>query len=222
MNDENKEMIKIREQYVQIMREELLGPGSEISVPNAEHEIITENPEERYTLGVLYPAGKRMNADNADRFYEDSEENPEEETDIEETDYMSGQRSSVDRQDGTAGKESDREAYVEGSNLDEEISLASQNKPASMGIIFLAEGDTDTVNCTVRFGTYRRTMMTDVKVPFVPENAESFEMPTELTPYAVYDRKERLLRANTAERTETNLTPVSSADKGAFWICARS
>lgn len=208
MNDENKEMIKIREQYVQIMREELLGPGSEISVPNAEHEIITENPEERYTLGVLYPAGKRMNADNADRFYEDSEENPEEETDIEETDYMSGQRSSVDRQDGTAGKESDREAYVEGSNLDEEISLASQNKPASMGIIFLAEGDTDTVNCTVRFGTYRRTMMTDVKVPFVPENAESFEMPTELTPYAVYDRKERLLRANTAERTETNLTPA--------------
>lgn len=48
------EMIKARDEFIALVKAELLGPGSEVSVPDAEHELITTVPEKRYSIGILF------------------------------------------------------------------------------------------------------------------------------------------------------------------------
>lgn len=60
------EMIRARDEFITLIKKELLGPGSEVSIPDEEHELITASPEKRYSIGILFPQGKRMNADNGD------------------------------------------------------------------------------------------------------------------------------------------------------------
>ena len=64
---ENKsEMIKARDEFIALVKAELLGPGSEVSVPDAEHELITTVPEKRYSTGILFPKENKMQADGND------------------------------------------------------------------------------------------------------------------------------------------------------------
>ena len=62
--DIRQNLIGTREQYIKSIHDELLGPGSEISIPDAEHEIISGVPEVRYSIGVLFPQKNKMEADN--------------------------------------------------------------------------------------------------------------------------------------------------------------
>ena len=48
-------MISAREEYIGIIRDELLGPGSEFSLPDKEHELISSTPTSRYSVGILFP-----------------------------------------------------------------------------------------------------------------------------------------------------------------------
>ena len=60
------EIIGARDEFIVLIKKELLGPGSEVSVPDAEHELITASPEKRYSIGILFPQGRKMKADNGD------------------------------------------------------------------------------------------------------------------------------------------------------------
>lgn len=71
-----KAMISAREEYIEIIKAELLGPGSEFSLPDAEHEIISTTPISRYSIGILFPQGNVVNHDN------------EEATELEEVDNL--------------------------------------------------------------------------------------------------------------------------------------
>ena len=78
------DMIKTREEYVDLIKKELLGPGSEICIPDLEHELISTRPEQRYSIGILFPKNNRMNVDADDvvNVITNSEvEEPEEEND---------------------------------------------------------------------------------------------------------------------------------------------
>lgn len=57
-------MISAREEYINIIKSELLGPGSEFSLPDAEHELISSTPTSRYSVGILFPQGNEVNQDN--------------------------------------------------------------------------------------------------------------------------------------------------------------
>ena len=61
-----KDYLSARDQYIALIKAELLGPGSEISIPDPEHELVTNSPDVRYSIGVLFPKNNRMNADNDD------------------------------------------------------------------------------------------------------------------------------------------------------------
>ena len=39
-----KELIKARDEYIEGIKSELLGPGSEFSIPDSEHELISSSP----------------------------------------------------------------------------------------------------------------------------------------------------------------------------------
>ena len=60
MADLQKDLLRMRSSIVEIMRAQLMGPGSEISYPDADHELISEAPSDRYSVGILYPQNQKF------------------------------------------------------------------------------------------------------------------------------------------------------------------
>ena len=54
-----REFLSARDEYITRVKEELLGPGSEISIPDSEHELITNSPDVRYSIGILFPKNNK-------------------------------------------------------------------------------------------------------------------------------------------------------------------
>ena len=65
-DDTTKTLIEVRKEYIELVKKELLGPGSEISVPDEAHELITNSPDVRYSIGILFPRNNQINANNDD------------------------------------------------------------------------------------------------------------------------------------------------------------
>ena len=200
MTDKQK-MIKTRDEYIDLVKKELMGPGSEISIPDEEHELISDAPNTRYSVGVLFTQNTKMNADNNDasRVEElDSDVQPEEET------------IKIDNEEGFV-KHHHAEENADEENLDEEIGLATQNMPSSMGITFFIKGDCNRVNCSVSFATYRKALAIDCRIPYdnIPED---YELPEELD-YCVYlDRKEKTLRLTSGGLKRKSIIAIKERD----------
>ena len=64
-------MLCAREEYIQAIRADMLGPGSEFSLPDAEHELIASPPAARYSLGILFPQGNLLRHDGDETITED-------------------------------------------------------------------------------------------------------------------------------------------------------
>lgn len=118
MNDFQKDLLKLRKDIMDNMRAQLMGPGSEVSYPDAEHELISESPAKRYSVGVLYPQNQKFGDNDAEDLLgnetEGYEDVPEEE--LEENKEKSFSKFKDD-------------------SLDEETNLAQQNKPSSLGCL---------------------------------------------------------------------------------------
>lgn len=185
--NEMQNLVKAREEYIDLIRRELLGPGSEVSIPDAEHELITTSPEKRYSIGILFPKNNKMNADN------DDTERPDENADDEE-DEATEMEDSGDKEEGGTFNRTDDDAYPEEANLDEEVSLAAQNMPSSMGIMFFVNGDTNTVQLSLKFATYRKALLEDCRIPFMVSAESGYVVPPELESYLFYDRNEGCLK----------------------------
>ena len=126
MNDFQKDLLNLRKKIADALRAELLGPGSEISYPDAEHELISEYPSDRYSVGILYPQNVKF-GDN-DAVKEENAAEPDEDVAPEET---------------TEGEESTRDHHTmyKDDAFDDDVNMAQQNKPSSMGLTFFVEGD---------------------------------------------------------------------------------
>lgn len=174
-------MLNTRDEYIKLIRQELLGPGSEISIPDHEHELISNAPHTRYSIGILFPHNCKMNAENDDvaRSEADGDAADSEEAEIEENESAEAKN--------TKYKDDDYEDLKDNENLDEEISLAAQNMPSSIGMTFFARGNTDTIHCNVQFGTYRHAKAPDCKIPFHPQDPKTYVVPSELDAYIHYD-----------------------------------
>src|SRR5690554_365992 len=141
-----EQMISARQKYIELIKSELLGPGSEFNIPDKEHELISSNPINRYSVGILYPQGNQVNQDNdeTDLRGENNEDDITENMDL------------VLKDEETIGTTSKRNRHYEydetaDENLDEEISLSAQYMPSSMGISFIVKGNSDVVRGSVSF-----------------------------------------------------------------------
>ena len=178
-------MIEARDEYIGLIKSELMGPGSEFPIPDAEHELISSSPLSRYSVGILFPQGNKIEHDNDETVITD-EDLPEEhlEDDISDAPIISGSKQGRFLQyDETADE-----------NLDEEIGMATQYKPSSMGITFLTKGKPEKVHCKVSFATYRNALLSDCIAPYEPEGTGSYTVPPELSQYMEYDNQNRLFR----------------------------
>ena len=180
-------MLNTRDEYIKLIRQELLGPGSEISIPDHEHELISNAPHTRYSIGILFPHNCKMNAENDDvaRSEADGDAADSEEAEIEENESAEAKN--------TKYKDDDYEDLKDNENLDEEISLAAQNMPSSIGMTFFARGNTDTIHCNVQFGTYRHAKAPDCKIPFHPQDPKTYVVPSELDAYIHYDAETEIV-----------------------------
>ena len=177
-------MIETRKEYIGLIKKELLGPGSEISIPDKEHELISSSPKSRYSIGILYPKNNQINADNDDTtkaendtaLQNEEQQMPEIENDSSE---------SISAINSSAGNED--EFDYEEENLDEEIGLAAQNMPSSAGITFFTSIPVDRVTCKIKFATYRRALSTDCKLPIKVKDPTTFQLPLELAQTIRFD-----------------------------------
>lgn len=183
-NDGIKEqLIVAREEYINLIKAELLGPGSEYSVPDAEHELISSSPISRYSVGILYPQGNQVNQDS-------DETAPvtggDEESELETTKVFQ-QNESENSSSSSCSREFEFDETAD-ENLDEEISLSAQYMPSSMGITFIVNGNTDLVHGNVSFATYKNAKIPDCIIPFAPEDPEHYSIPAELAHKMFYDK----------------------------------
>lgn len=158
-----EECLSARRTLFDNLYKEVVGPGSgessinetPCSLPDKEHELITDLPEDRYYVGVLYPTkDNKMNADN-DMSVPDTggvDEDAEETGSVEEE----------------TGKYSDLAATtgLNDDTMDEVIALSTQDKPSSVGITFIVDRDIDNIVVDVSFATYRHALYTDSRVPY--------------------------------------------------------
>ena len=178
--------LRARDEYIELIKQELLGPGSEVSIPDKEHELITNAPDIRYSIGILFPKNNKLNADSDDVARVEVEESVE----ALEEEEPAGQPESEDSPNEKAAAVTSAEE----DNLDEEISLASQNMPSSLGITFLTSSEPQIVNCSVEFATYRQAKADDCKIPFYPEHSDTYEVPISLSPYVYFDKSDGCLK----------------------------
>lgn len=195
------ELIQAREEYIELIKKELLGPGSEISLPDEEHELISDSPNTRYSVGILYPQGNKLNADNDDmNKVELQDEELQIEEDIFDTEKVS--------EEGFV-KHLETVGYADEENLDEEIGLATQNMPSSMGITFFATGNSAVVKCTLEFATYRKAVASDCRIPF---KEYDFILPEELDAVVFVDKSENILRLKTGGLTRSRVREINEKD----------
>ena len=177
-----KQLIDAREEYIKIIKSELLGPGSEFSLPDIEHELISSTPTSRYSVGILFPQGNQMNQDNDETvpLPEAEGSTDKEESDAEaeiQTKPVQESRKHVSEFDETADE-----------NLDEEIGMSMQYMPSSMGITFLIKGNADIIKGKVTFATYRKALITDCAIPYTPADPEHYAVPPELAHKMSFDK----------------------------------
>ena len=206
MSNHNDKYLQTRDAYIQLIKKELIGPGSEISIPDEEHEIISTSPRQRYSMGILFPHDQKINADSDDSIdinivNSESEEDIGEEIEVEE-----------DEKPGSTKKDSVLPSEEE--NLDEDISLADQNLPSSFGLTFFVNGNVDVVTCHLKFATYRKILLPECKLPFSPQNPDDFEIPDVLSGILGYDPKEQylFLRTSLTKRTVRDLQLNNAID----------
>lgn len=189
-NDIREQMIVAREEYINLIKSELLGPGSEFAVPEIKHELISSSPTSRYSVGILYPQGNQVNQDSDETVPIISESG--EESDIEGAEDAPADEVVI----GTPTSDTRNYEFDETAdeNLDEEIGLSAQYMPSSMGITFIIRGNADTVRGNVDFATYRNAKIPDCIIPFVPDDPENYSVPSELSHKIVYDKELRAIR----------------------------
>ena len=178
-----RQLIDARDEYIDLIKSELLGPGSEFSVPDIEHELISSSPISRYSIGILYPQGNQVNQDNDE--VEESE--PSEGIAAEDL-------STKNDPDQTKSKNNRNYEFDETAdeNLDEEIELSAQYMPSSMGITFIVKGSAETVHGKVSFATYRSAKIPDCMVPYAPADGEGdYVVPPELSQIMAYDKEKQ-------------------------------
>ncbi len=175
MNDLQKELLELRQRITEALRAELMGPGSEISYPDAAHELISEYPSERYSVGILYPQQERF-GDN-DALSENSETENEEKVE--------------DNEEKETEKAEGRYTMYKDDSFDEEVNLAQQNKPSSMGLTFFLNQDVESLKVNVEYAKYSIADDNDI---IIPCPYEDLYIPSALEPYISFDKTTKTIK----------------------------
>jgi len=195
--DVKEQLIEVRDRYIDLIRSELLGPGSEYSIPDVEHELITNAPEKRYSIGILFPQNNVINSENTESL---RVEEAADTADGDDTDYnrVDGDDALGEAMENNGHVRNENQADSSASeNLDDEIALASQNLPSSIGITFVVKGNTNMICGKVSFATYRRAKVPDCGILYRPADPETYAVPAVLSHIMEYRKDSSIIGLRT-------------------------
>ncbi len=176
MNDLQKDLLELRQKIAKAMRAELMGPGSEVSYPDEEHELISEYPSERYSVGILYPKEQKFGDNDAVSEDENAGE-PEDDVVLEE--------------EASEGENTRRSPMYKDDSFDDEVNLAQQNKPSSMGLTFFISKDIASVKISVDYAKYVIANDKEIEIPFPYDD---LYIPDCLTPYISFNKDTKTIK----------------------------
>lgn len=173
-----------RNELIERMRKEMLGPGSELSCVDVEHEVISAEPSQRYCVGILYPQGNviGLEDDDLDCTSGDTKED------------MISDNFSPEKI--TADDSKDKGQYFANDSedtMDENISMATKLLPSSMGFTFISKENLDQIIVNGKFAKYRASLVPDCKMLIDESLAENFSVPEVFDAYFSYDKATRVL-----------------------------
>lgn len=148
-----------RKTLVEYFTAEIFGPGSENCLPDRDTEIITDYPENRYYIGVLYPQDNAIKTDNDEIMLE-------EETDHESDDKQEDEPAASVLQEKVRHRNESINEDLLDDTLDEAVILSTQNRPSSLGMTFLIKEDVNHIVFNVSFATYRKTKWGECLTPY--------------------------------------------------------
>lgn len=200
MSNMNIELIKAREEYINMVKAELLGPGSEFSFPDVEHELISGSPVSRYSMGILFPKGTETDTcgedynNNDDVTMDDESDDSTEKSSKKDSDRKK-KKNLVD-DDNEEDSEEDSE---ENDDFDRYVCGSSKFKMSSFGITFIVKGDISRVNVDVDFATYRNALIKDMAIPvsnreYFKDKLDNYEVPSILSSKFYYDKATQTMR----------------------------
>lgn len=168
----NEDFIQARENIYKQLRAELLGPGSEDIGPDINYEVLTESPVQRYSTGILY-AQKTIFDENEITGEIVSENEDELDINYESEEFV------IQKQE---------KYYInsreESNEIDDEISMANQTLPSSMGFTFFVKGDASKLNLRISVAKYRSCMIEECCVSY--NNGEDTPLKDELIMDYIY------------------------------------
>lgn len=169
--------VETREKILKELKRELLGPGSENICKSIEEEVITDSPIQRYSVGILYPQKNTVDENKGNDFDKNNDQHEYEED--EEIIREKNQNENILEENGYIPKEE----LV--NDLDQEISMANQYLPSSMGMTFFVKSNTNKIKLNIKYAKYRAAKVSDCHVKY---DGEDFFTGTELERYL--DKKE--------------------------------
>lgn len=164
--------VETREKILEELKRELLGPGSENICKSIEEEVITDSPIQRYSVGILYPQKNTVDENKGNDFDKNNE--PYEDEEEEEIIREKNQNENILEENGYIPKEE----LV--NDLDQEISMANQYLPSSMGMTFFVKSNTNKIKLNIKYAKYRAAKVSDCHVKY---DGEDFFTGTELERY---------------------------------------
>ena len=202
--------LRARNELILEMKREMLGPGSEPNCIDAEHELVSANPEKRYCIGILFPQGNTFKMEDDDSMGEDS--NTKEEIEGDESEDI------TEIKDNDSEKEIGRGKADMEDTMDENISLSTKLLPSSMGITFICDQKLDELTVDISFGVYRKALVTDCKIRIDDSIADDFKIPEVFSTYFSYDKekKELALLAKFEKKQIKYWYDAEQADDGTF------
>ena len=176
-----------RKELIDRMRMEMLGPGSELSGLDLEHEIISGDPGQRYSVGILYPQGNIIGMEDDE--LDNKEGNAKEE--------IVSEGFSPEQDTESDNKEKIYSANDSEDSMDEYISMATKLLPSSMGFTFIAKQNLNQIVIDGKFAKYRVALVPDCKIRIDESIAEQFCVPEVFEPYFSYDKGRHILELKT-------------------------
>lgn len=173
-----------RNELIERMRMEMLGPGSELSCVDVDHEVISAEPSQRYCVGILYPQGNIIGLEDDD--LESTSGDTKEE--VISDDFNPEKVATDDSKDKSQYFANDSE-----DTMDENISMATKLLPSSMGFTFISKENLDHIVVDGKFAKYRASLVPDCKMLIDESIAESFSVPEVFETYFSYDKATRIL-----------------------------
>ncbi|WP_164669394.1 helicase-related protein [Virgibacillus doumboii] len=137
---------QFRKDYLECVIKEMVGPGSEGALQNAEHEIISEKPSQRYSMGILYPQEMLM--------VDTEDENQTADVEMFDEKYISATKDDTNR-----STKIDDETFD-----DSPVKTSTQYFPSSLGLSFYVSGFNPSINVKIDAAKYSKIKKTDCEV----------------------------------------------------------